>query len=183
MEQAATRVIGVSRDEHHRFSKRPAAALCLLVGLGVEGDAHQGATVQHRSRVAIDPTQPNLRQVHLIQRELFDDLREQGFAVMPGDLGENITTTGIDLLGLPQATLLAIGADAILEVTGLRNPCLQIDRFRRGLLSGVLDRAEDGSVIRKAGIMAIVRAGGSVRPGDAITVTLPLPPHRALERV
>jgi MOSC domain-containing protein YiiM len=139
--------------------------------------------VKHRSRVAVDPTQPNLRQVHLIQAELFDELAGRGFDIRPGDLGENVTTRGIDLLALPRGALLRLGGDAVVEVTGLRNPCAQIEAFRPGLLAAVLDRGPDGEVIRKAGIMGIVRASGDVRPGDGIAVTLPPPPHERLERV
>jgi MOSC domain-containing protein YiiM len=140
-------------------------------------------TVKHRSRVAQDPTQPNLRQVHLIHEELFAEVARAGYEVSPGDLGENITTSGIDLLGLPVGTLLHIGAEAVVEVTGLRNPCLQIDSFRSGLLKQVVGRDEDGNVVRKAGIMSIVVHGGEVRPGDPIRVELPAEPHRPLERV
>lgn len=167
----------------HRFSKAPSEAIRLVAGVGVEGDAHAGATVKHRSRVAVDPTQPNLRQVHLIHAELFDELAAKGFDIHAGDLGENVTTRGLDLLGLPCGTVLRLGADAVVEITGLRNPCSQIESFRAGLLSAVLDRDAAGAVIRKAGIMGIVLHGGEVRPGDPIAVTLPPPPHRRLERV
>lgn len=157
--------------------------MTLLAGLGVEGDVHAGVTVKHRSRVAQDPTQPNLRQVHLIQQELFAELRAAGFAVMPGDLGENITTSGIDLLALPVGALLNLGDEAVVEVTGLRNPCLQIDHFQDGLLKQVVGRADDGTVVRRAGIMGIVTTGGTVRPGDTVRAELPAEPHRPLERV
>jgi MOSC domain-containing protein YiiM len=176
-------VVSVSRDDSHRFSKQTSAQITLLEGLGVEGDAHLGRTVQHRSRVAQDPTQPNLRQVHLIQSELFDDVASEGFTVTPGQLGENITTAGIDLLGLPRGAVLQLGADARIEITGLRNPCSQINGFEPGLLKAVLGKTESGDVVRKAGIMAVVTRGGVVRPGDAIAVTLPIEPHHALERV
>ena len=176
-------VAAVACDGAHRFSKALADEITIMAGLGVQRDAHQGVTVRHRSRVAADPTQPNLRQVHLIQAELFEELGGQGFGVGPGDLGENIATRGIDLLGLPRDTLLHVGPETVLEVTGLRNPCAQIERFRSGLLAAVLGRGPDGEVVRKAGIMTIVRAGGKVRPGDAVRVELPPPPHRALERV
>ena len=177
------RVLAVARDGEHRFSKRSVAEIHVLAGLGVEGDAHQGVTVKHRSRVAADPTQPNLRQVHLIHSELFHELEAKGFEIEPGDLGENVTTAGIDLLGLPRNTLLACGAEVVLEVTGLRNPCAQIERFQPGLLAAVLDRGANGEVIRKAGIMTVVRAGGIIRPGDRIEVHLPPLPHLPLERV
>lgn len=176
-------VISVARDDGHRFSKPTVSAIRLLVGLGVEGDAHCGATVRHRSRVAADPTAPNLRQVHMIQAELFDELAAKGFALRPGDLGENVLTSGIDLLALPRGARLALGPDTVVEVTGLRNPCAQIEGFAKGLLAAVLVRAEDGSLVRKAGIMAVVIAGGEVRPGDPIAVTLPAPPWSTLERV
>ena len=177
------RVVGVATDDRHRFSKRPAPMLAIVAGMGVAGDAHCGVDVRHRSRVAVDPTQPNLRQVHLIHAELFDELHDRGFAIGPGDLGENITTRGIDLLGLPTGSVLAIGASAVLTVTGLRNPCAQIDAFRPGLLAAVLGGDACGAVIRKAGIMAIASRGGTIRPGDPIVVTLPPLPHHPLDRV
>ncbi len=177
------RVISVAADDGHRFSKRVAPAIRLLTGLGVEGDAHCGVTVQHRSRVAADPTAPNLRQVHLVQSELFDELRPRGFDLAPGDLGENVLTRGLDLLALPRGARLSIGATAIVELTGLRNPCAQIANFRKGLLAAVLDRAADGSLVRKAGVMGIVIEGGDIAPGDAISVTLPAEPWQRLERV
>jgi MOSC domain-containing protein YiiM len=149
----------------------------------VEGDAHCGVTVQHRSRVAQDPMQPNLRQVHLMHVELFDELRAKGFEVAPGDLGENIVTRGIALLDLPVGTELQIGASAVVRLTGLRNPCAQIDRFQRGLMSAVLDRDEQGKLVRKAGVMSVVLRGGVVGAGDEIAVRLPAGPHRRLERV
>jgi MOSC domain-containing protein YiiM len=176
-------VSAVARNSEHGFSKRRVAEINVLIGLGVEGDAHQGVTVRHRSRVAVDPSQPNLRQVHLIHAELYDELRAKGFDVEPADLGENVTTAGLDLLSLPRSTMLAIGPEVVLEVTGLRNPCAQIDRFQPGLLAAVLDRGPKGEVIRKAGIMTVVRAGGAIRPGDRIEIKLPPPPHLPLERV
>lgn len=176
-------VTAVSRNSEYSFTKPNRESITLLAGLGVEGDVHAGVTVKHRSRVAQDPTQPNLRQVHLMHEELFAEVGEEGFRVAPGELGENITTRGIDLLGLPAGTLLRIGADAVLEVTGLRNPCLQIDAFQNGLLKQVVGRDEAGNIVRKAGIMSIVKAGGVVRPGDPITAELPSGPHRPLEQV
>jgi MOSC domain-containing protein YiiM len=176
------RVVWVGRDSAHRFSKAGALAIRLIAGEGVEGDAHRGVTVQHRSRVAADPSQPNLRQVHLIPAELFADLAGRGFSIGPGDLGENITTEGLDLAALPTGARLTIGA-AVVEITGLRNPCGQIDAFRKGLLAAVLDRAPDGRLIRKAGVMGIVVTGGDIHPGDTIAVALPPEPHRLLERV
>ncbi|MEU1126420.1 MOSC domain-containing protein [Streptomyces sp. NPDC005899] len=176
-------VVAVSSNGEYSFTKPNRDSIRLLGGLGVEGDVHAGVTVKHRSRVAQDPTQPNLRQVHLLHQELFSELRDAGFEVAPGDLGENVTTSGIDLLALPVGTLLHLGDEAVVEVTGLRNPCLQIDRFQDGLLRQVVGRDADGAVVRKAGIMGVVRAGGVVRPGDPVRAALPDGPHRRLERV
>jgi len=177
------RIIAVCTSSSHSFSKRQQDSIRLLAGLGVEGDAHLGVTVKHRSRVAVDPTQPNLRQVHLVHSELLAELRSGGFDVEPGSIGENVTTEGIDLLGLPQGTRLRLGPDAVIEVTGLRNPCVQLDRYQKGLTAAVLDRDAEGNLVRKAGIMAIVLAGGDVRPGDPIGIELPPEPHRRLEKV
>jgi MOSC domain-containing protein YiiM len=176
-------VAAVSRAADHTFSKPNEDRIRLLAGLGVEGDAHLGRTVQHRSRVARDPTQPNLRQVHLIHAELHDALRAHGFDVTPGVIGENVTTRGIDLLGLPVGARLALGAEAVVEITGLRNPCVQLDRFQPGLMAAVLDRDAEGDLVRMAGVMAVVVTSGDVRPGDGISVELPLPPHARLEPV
>ncbi len=176
-------VVAVSSSPVHEFSKPVHKSIRLLVGLGVEGDAHLGVTVQHRSRIAKDPTQPNLRQVHLIHEELLDDLRAHGFLVAPGIIGENITTHGIDLLRLPRATQLHIGHSAIVGVTGLRDPCRQLNDYQPGLMAAVLDRDERGNIIRKAGIMGVVLAGGEIRAGDQVRVELPPEPHRPLERV
>jgi len=176
-------VVTVSVDAAHAFSKHVVPQITLLEGQGVEGDAHCGVTVQHRSRVAEDPTQPNLRQVHLMHVELFDELRAKGFEVAPGELGENIVTRGIALLDLPVGTELQIGAAAVVRLTGLRNPCVQIDRFQRGLTAAVLDRDEQGKLVRKAGVMSVVLRGGVVRAGDTIAIRLPAEPHRPLERV
>jgi len=176
-------VVAVSRSATHSFSKTNDSTIRLLAGLGVEGDAHQGVTVKHRSRVARDPTQPNLRQVHLIQAELHDELRGAGFELAPGEMGENITTRGIDLLSLPTGTRLRIGAEAVVEITGLRNPCVQIDRHQAGLLSAVVARDPAGAVVRKAGVMSIVVAGGEVAPGDSIEVTVPAGRYKPLEVV
>ena len=176
-------VLAVHRSSSHSFSKFQEDSITLVEGLGVDGDAHAGATVKHRSRVARDPSAPNLRQVHLIHAELFDELVEQDHAVFPGDMGENITTRGIDLLALPAGTRLRLGDQAEVEVTGLRNPCSQIDRFQPGLMSKVLDRDANGRVVRKTGVMAVVRRGGTVRAGDAIALQLPETPHHPLEPV
>ncbi len=174
------RVLSVSVAAAHAFSKLGVDAIELIAGVGVRGDAHAGATVKHRSRVRKDPSAPNLRQVHLVHRELFDDLASQGFSVGPGDIGENVATQGVDLLGLPVGTRLHLGDAAVVEVTGLRNPCTQLDDFQPGLMAAVLDRALDRALVRKAGIMSVVRVGGVVRAGDVIRVLLPDPPHRAL---
>jgi len=173
-------IAAVSRSGGHTFSKPNEAVIRLIAGLGVEGDAHLGVTVKHRSRVARDPTSPNLRQVHLIHAELHDELAGKGFTVAPGDMGENVTTRGIDLLGLPTGTRLKLGAEAVIEVTGLRNPCSQLNRFAPGLMEATLDRASDGSLIRKAGVMAIVVTGGEIRAGDPIVATFPAEPFQPL---
>ena len=166
-------VVAVSSSPGHTFSKCGAPAITLVAGLGVAGDAHHGETVKHRSRVRANPAQPNLRQVHLIHAELHDELNASGFSITPGDMGENITTRGVNLLGLPTGTRLHLGSEAIVEVTGLRNPCLQLDAFQPGLMQAVLERANDGALVRKAGIMGIVLVGGEVRPADSIRVELP----------
>lgn len=173
-------VAAVSGSATHTMQKPNHDAIRLLEGLGVEGDAHAGTTVKHRSRVLKNPFQPNLRQVHLIHAELHDELRAAGFVVAPGQMGENITTRDIELLGLPTGTRLHLGAEAVVEVTGLRNPCSQLDGIQRGLMAAVLDRDAQGNLIRKAGVMAVVLAGGEVRPGDTIRVELPAAPHTPL---
>lgn len=176
-------IVAVSRSATHSFGKPNQLEIRLVAGLGVDGDAHQGETVKHRSRVARDPTQPNLRQVHLLHAEFLDELKAKGFDVAPGALGENVLTKGVDLLGLSTGTRLALGDTAVIEVTGLRNPCVQLDRFQKGLMAACLDKAADGSLIRKAGVMAIVIEGGDVRAGDAIRVAPPAGPHRSLQPV
>ena len=176
-------VTAVSRSGTHTMSKPNQESIQLLTGLGVADDAHQGETVKHRSRVARDPTLPNLRQVHLIHAELHDELREAGFTVSPGQMGENVTTRGVDLLGLPAGTRLLLGDRATVEVTGLRNPCAQLNGIAPGLMAATLDRDDEGNLVRKAGVMGVVLTGGEVRPGDAIRVELPPTPHRSLESV
>ena len=176
-------VMAVSRSGMHTVSKPNQESVQLLAGLGVAGDAHQGVTVKHRSRVRRDPTRPNLRQVHLIHAELHDELRDAGFAVSAGAMGENITTRGVDLLKLPAGTRLLLGEKAAVEVTGLRNPCAQLNGIAPGLMAATLDRDAEGNLVRKAGVMGVVVSGGEVRPGDAIRVELPPPPHRPLEPV
>jgi MOSC domain-containing protein YiiM len=155
----------------------------LLAGLGVEGDAHLGTTVQHLYPMRRDPTRPNLRQVHLIHSELHDELRGAGFDMAHGEMGENVTTRGLDLLGLPTGTRLHLGDAAIIEVTGLRNPCHQLNKLREGLMAATLDKDADGNLIRKAGVMAVVIESGTVRPGDTIAIELPAAPHRKLQPV
>ena len=175
-------VVAVSQSSAHRFSKSQRLWITLLAGLGVEGDAHAGRTVQHRSDAARDPSRPNLRQVHLLQRELLEALETRGFALGPGDIGENILTSGIDLPNLPAGSVLSIG-NAVIEVTGLRDPCVQMDRYRPGLMAATLGRDSRGTLIRKAVVMAIVLTGGEVRPGDRIRVRLPPRPFRPLQPV
>ena len=176
-------VIAVSRSPGHTLSKPNEGSIRLLAGLGVEGDAHMGVTVKHRSRVAKDPTAPNLRQVHLIHAELHEELEAAGFRLSPGVMGENVTTRGVDLLGLPTGTRLRLGAEAVVEITGLRNPCRQLNDFQPGLMAATLDRDAGGNLIRKAGIMGVVLAGGEIKPGDKIEVELPPEPYRELEPV
>jgi MOSC domain-containing protein YiiM len=165
------------------MAKTPQLVVRLVAGRGVDGDAHSGTTVKHRSRVARDPSQPNLRQVHLVHAELFDELRAVGFYVPPGRVGENVTTRGVDLLALPTGARLRLGDAAVVEVTGLRNPCTQLDGIQPGLMAATLERDARGGLVRKAGVMGVVLVGGDVKPGDAVLVELPAPPHRRLEPV
>ena len=176
-------VVSLSKSDSHTFNKYNCEKITLVEGLGIEGDAHSGKTVKHRSRVATDPTQPNLRQVHLIHAELFDELAEKDFAVVPGAMGENITTRGIDMLNLPKNTILKIGASAKIQITGLRNPCSQLESIKKGLMNAVLDKDEQGNLIRKAGIMSIVLQGGDIFVGDEILIQLPNSPYEKLEKV
>jgi hypothetical protein len=182
-EQLSAVVTSVHRSDAHTLRKFPQESINLLSGLGVEGDAHMGTTVKHRSRVARTPDEPNLRQVHLIQSELHDELRERGFTVDFGAMGENITTRGVDLLGLPRGARLHMGPTAIIEITGLRSPCGQLDTIQPGLKDAVLDRDEAGEVVRKCGVMAVVVDGGVLRAGDVIQVELPTGEQRALSVV
>lgn len=177
------RVIAVSASCGHTMSKPNVARVRLLEGLGVEGDAHMGATVKHRSRVARDPSQPNLRQVHLVHAELFDELREKGLDVTPGLIGENVTTRGVDLLALARGTRLRLGERAVVEITGLRNPCTQLDGLQPGLMEATIERDPNRGLVRKAGVMGIVIVGGDVAAGDAIGVELPPGPHEVLKPV
>ncbi|MBI1245343.1 MAG: MOSC domain-containing protein [Alphaproteobacteria bacterium] len=176
-------VLALAARAEHGFSKEPRESIRLVAGEGVEGDAHRGVTVRHRSRVARDPTRPNLRQVHLMHAELFDELRVRGFDVRPGQLGENVTMRGLDLLALSSGTRLLFEGGVELVVTGLRNPCGQIDAFRPGLLQAVLDRTADGVPVRKAGVMSIVATGGTIRPGELVQAAAPSGPLRPLEPV
>ncbi|MDY8134272.1 MOSC domain-containing protein [Aquimarina sp. 2201CG5-10] len=176
-------VKSVSKSSSHTFSKFNCDRILLIKGLGVKGDAHMGEKVKHRSRVAKDPNQPNLRQVHLIHSELFDELKKKGFNIQDGEIGENITTKGVELLNLPKDTLLSIGETVKIKITGLRNPCKQLNALKDGLLRAVLDKDEKGNLIRKAGVMGIVLEGGEVRTGNKIIIELPSKPHIKLERV
>ena len=176
-------VVAVSRSADYTFSKPNQGSIRLLVGLGVEGDAHMGATVRHRFRVRQDPNQPNLRQVHLIHAELHDELNVSGFHVSAGEMGENITTRDVDLLHLPTGTRLHLGREAVIEITGLRNPCEQLDTFQDGLMKACIEKDEQGHIIRKAGVMSIVLTGGEVFPGDAIRLEYPPEPYQPLQPV
>ena len=176
-------IIAVSRSADYTFSKPNEASIRLLAGLGVEGDIHSGEKVKHRSRVKRDPDQPNLRQVHLIHAELHYELRARGFDVSPGQMGENITTRGIDLISLPKGTRLHLGREAVVEVTGLRDPCEQLDDFQDGLLKACVAKDADGKIIRKAGVMSIVLVGGEVFPNDRIRIEFPPEPHQSLDIV
>lgn len=176
------RISSLSKDNEHRFSKKVCDSINLLEGLGVEGDVHCGKTVQHRSRTHIKPAQPNLRQVHLLHVELINELCSQGFNLSPGVMGENILTEGVDLLSLPTDTRLKIG-DAILKLTGLRNPCVQLDQYQQGLMQAVLEKDESGALVRKAGVMAVVERGGVIKVGDPINIELPSEPHLSLQPV
>lgn len=177
------KILALHKSPSHTFTKYASQELRLLKGLGVEGDAHMGEKIKHRSRLARDPNQHNLRQVHLIHSELFDEVREKGFYVRPGQMGENITTIGIDLLNLPTGTMLHIGNSAQIEITGLRNPCKQIDSIQDGLMSAVLDKDENGNLVRKAGVMGIVLKSGEIQLNDQIRCTLPEEPYSVLEPV
>ncbi|MGW1955740.1 MOSC domain-containing protein [Streptomyces sp. NPDC001920] len=176
-------VAAVSSNGTYSFTKPNRESITLVAGFGVEGDVHAGERVKHRFRVRQDPSQPNLRQVHLMHAELFDEVRAAGFEVAAGELGENVTTRGLDLLGLPTGTRLRLGDEAVVEVTGLRNPCAQIDGFQKGLMRQVVGRDAEGGVRFKAGIMSVVVEGGVVRAGDPVRVELPDGPHRPLEVV
>ncbi len=176
---SGTTIVGLARSGRHGFSKEPCQQLTLVTGLGVENDAHAGRTVQHLSRMRNHPAEPNLRQVHLLHAELFDELRAKGYAIGTGDLGENMDTQGIDLLGLPVDTRLALG-DAVVRITGLRNPCKQIEAFCPGLLAEMIEKRADGTLHRKCGVMGVVERGGELAVGMPITINLPREPHRSL---
>jgi len=176
-------IVAVSKSSSYTFSKANEASIRLIAGLGVEGDVHSGEKVKHRSRVKRDPNQPNLRQVHLIHAELHDELISKGFDVSPGRMGENITTRGIDLLNLPKGTRLHLGKEAVVEVTGLRNPCEQLDGYQDGLLKACVSKDKQGKIIRKTGVMSIVLVGGDVFPNDPIRIELPPEPHQPLDIV
>jgi MOSC domain-containing protein YiiM len=176
-------IVAVSRDSTHGVGKQPRKSIRLIAGLGVDGDAHAGESVKHRSRVRRDPSQPNLRQVHLIQSELLEELRDRGFDVAPGEMGENVTTAGVDLLGLSRGTRISLGSEAVIEITGLRNPCKQLDGLQPGLMRATLARDDGGALVRKAGVMGVVVRGGTARPGDPLAVEPPPGPHVPLEPV
>lgn len=176
-------VVAVSRSAEYTFSKPNEESIKLIEGFGVEGDAHAGKTVKHRYLVGKDPARPNIRQIHLIHAALLDELTEKGFSVGPGQLGENITTRDVDLLALPTGTKLTIGSDVLIELTALRNPCVQIDNFQKGMLKEVLYKDQDGSLVRRTGVMGIILKGGIVKPDDEIVVKLPPEPHHLLEYV
>ena len=176
-------VTAVSSGTEHGIGKDGSDSIRLIAGQGVEGDVHAGATVKHRSRVRKNPDEPNLRQVHLIHAELHEELAEQGFDLSPGQMGENVTTNGVELLALPTGTRLRLGGEAVVEVTGLRNPCSQLDEIAPGLMKAVLERDPDGELVRKSGVMGVVLEGGEVRPGDSIQVELPPEPHVRLSPV
>ncbi|MEH6631054.1 MAG: MOSC domain-containing protein [Halopseudomonas aestusnigri] len=178
-----TKVIATCLSGEHSFSKPAVDHIELIAGQGARGDAHCGVTVKHRSRVAKGPSQPNLRQIHLIHSELHGELVAAGFKVGPGVMGENITTTGIDLLALPVGTILRLGSKAVVWITGLRNPCKQLNDYQDGLMNAVLDRDAENNLIRKSGVMAIILEGGIVRAGDQILVVLPPLPHALLSKV
>ncbi len=177
------RVLSVSLNQEHNFSKKREGRIMLVKGLGVEGDAHFGATVQHRSRVARNPEQPNFRQVHLLQSEILEELKTKGYTINPGEMGENITTRGIDLLSLPTNAELRIGKEAVVQVKGLRNPCSQIDDFKNGLMRQFVRKDDSGNPVYLAGVMGVVLTGGEVKPGDSIVVSMPGKPHLKLDLV
>lgn len=178
-----SKVLSLSKSQHHTFSKVCCPSITLIEDQGVAGDAHCGNQVQHRSRVKVDPTAANLRQVHLIHSELLSQLQAKGFNVQPATLGENITTSDIDLLSLPRDTELSIGQTAVIRITGLRNPCSQLDKYQMGLIAAVLAKDSTGKLIRKAGVMGVILKGGVINTGDAISIQLPHAPHYPLERV
>ena len=181
MVSEAGEVVAVSRAPLHGFAKQVQPSIRLLAGEGVEGDAHRGTTVQHLYQVRRDPTRPNLCQIHLFAEEKLEELAAAGFALGPGEMGENVLTRGIDLLCLPQRTRVRLGAEAMVEITGLRTPCSQIDGYRAGLQKFLWGpRDAQGKRERRAGVMAVVVAGGEVAPGDHIFVELPPEPHLAL---
>ena len=166
-------VLSVSRDDKHRFSKPTVSSIRLVAGFGVEGDSHAGATVQHLYEKKRNPSAPNLCQVHFMAAELFDDLVPTGYTVAPGELGENVTTEGINLMSLPLGTQLHLGAQAVVSVTGMRSPCSLINGYQKGLMKQLIKTDAAGTVHRRGGIMGVVVRGGVVNPGDCIRVELP----------
>jgi MOSC domain-containing protein YiiM len=176
-------VVSLSKSQQHTFSKSTCQSITLIQGEGVAGDAHRGVFVKHHSRVKANPCAPNLRQVHLIHHELISELQEKGFNVEAASMGENIMTQGIDLLALPRDTKVNIGQHAVIQITGLRNPCKQLDNYQKGLMTAVLDKDDAGNIIRKAGVMGVVLKGGDIYVGDTIKILFPQKPYLALERV
>jgi MOSC domain-containing protein YiiM len=172
-------VVAVHRKEEYGVFKEIQESVHLVKGFGVQGDAHMGTLVQHRYNKKQNPNQPNLRQVHLIQAELFDDLKELGLIVKPGEMGENITTRNIDIINLPLDTKLHLGDSAILQLTGLREPCGQLNTVQKGLKNAVLDESGKSRV----GVMSVVLRGGAVKADDLIRVELPSEPHQDLQPV
>lgn len=176
-------VESVHRSESHDFTKATVEEVVLVAGVGIEGDAHAGATVQHVSRKKKDADRPNLRQVHLVSAELHEELVADGFDLDHGGFGENLVTRGIALGDLPVGTTLALGDDAIIVLTGLRDPCAQIDRHREGLRAAVAFDPGEGPKLFRDGAMAMVVRGGVVRTGDPIGVALPPEPHHPMRKV
>ena len=130
-----TQVVGVHSSPEHTFTKQAQSSIELVAGIGVQGDAHAGATVKHSYLLRKKPEKPNLRQVHLIASELIDELRLEGFNVERGSMGENITTSGVQLTSLPHGTRLVFASGAAIELTGIRTPCKQLNGFQDGLLA------------------------------------------------
>ena len=176
-------VVAVSLNPKHTFSKLPQLSIHLLAGLGVEGDAHCGSTVRHRYLVRRNPAAPNRTQVHLLEAEFLEALATDAPnfpAFHPGDFGENILTRSIRLISLPLGTRLHLGPTAIVELTGLRSPCKQMNTLRPGLMKASF---VPGTRRHRAGVMAVVLEAGTLSAADTIHVELPPEPHIALRPV